>query len=173
MVLKINCKTYFLRVPNVPTCIFEPDLSACVIHVVRSDKRYCQEITFRKLNISWPQIVLTIPLQLLSTCLSFLFCACLGTKKLTVSVLPGGWFDPTVISVLFFLFTGWQLSIPSLWSCPGKWNCLHIMARRALFSTGVQVSAHGDWCKSSVGVLVSSLVSWWDNKKYGSKKHFM
>lgn len=38
IVLKINCKTYFLRVPNIPTCIFEPRLSACVIHVVRSDK---------------------------------------------------------------------------------------------------------------------------------------
>ena len=55
---------------------------------------------------------------------------------------------------LFYMHQRWQLPIPPLWSCTRKWNCLHTMARRSLFSTGVQISSHGNWRKFPIFVTI-------------------
>lgn len=55
---------------------------------------------------------------------------------------------------LFYMHQRWQLPIPPLWSCTRKWNCLHTMARRSLFSTGVQISPHGNCQKTKWNSLL-------------------
>ena len=114
-----------------------------------------------------------LPPALFSTLpVSLLLCVCLDARKLLQWTFHvGSVLVPQFFSV-FSLFTGWQLSIPSLWSGTRKWNCLHIVARGALFSTGVQVSAHGDWCKVSVCTVICSLVLWWANAKYRGEMTF-
>lgn len=81
MVLKINCKTYFLRVPNIPTCIFDPIshlLSFMLSDQILSRNRF-QEI---KNLLTSDCFYYPISVVFYLACLSLLFCVCLDTKKL-------------------------------------------------------------------------------------------